>query len=53
VPRDLGEGLRSVADPELRACLESLAGHIAATTGPPVVVPIDEKSIPIIRSLPK
>jgi hypothetical protein len=53
VPKELGEGLRAVTDPELRACLESLAGHIATTTGPPVVVPIDEKSIPIIRSLPK
>src|SRR5688572_17496843 len=31
VPRELGEGLRAVADPELRACLESLAGHIAAS----------------------
>src|SRR5204862_928637 len=25
VPKDLGEGLRAVSDPELRACLESLA----------------------------
>jgi hypothetical protein len=53
VPRELGEGLRAVADPELRACLESLAGHIATTTGPPVVTRPDEKAIPIIRSLPK
>jgi hypothetical protein len=53
VPRELGEGLRAVADPELRACLEALAGHIAATTGPPVVEQADEKPIPIIRSPPK
>jgi hypothetical protein len=53
VPKELGEGLRAVADPELRACLESLAGHIATTTGPPVVTRPDEKAIPIIRSLPK
>jgi hypothetical protein len=53
VPKELGEGLRAVADPELRACLESLAGHIATTTGPPVVMRPDEKAIPIIRSLPK
>jgi len=53
VPHELGEGLRAVADLELRACLESLAGHIATTTGPPVVTRPDEKSIPIIRSLPK
>lgn len=53
LPRELGEGLRAVADPELRACLEALAGHIAASTGPPVVQTPDEKPIPIIRSLPK
>src|SRR5215207_2113874 len=47
VPGELGEGLRAVADPELRACLESLAGHIAGTTGPPVVKQRDEKPIPI------
>jgi hypothetical protein len=53
IPQELGEGLRAVADPELRACLETLAGHIATTTGPPVVTRPDEKTIPIIRSLPK
>ena len=53
LPKDLGEGLRTVADPELRACLESLAAHIASTTGPPVVEIADEKPIPFIRSLPK
>lgn len=53
VPEELGENLRSVADPELRACLEALAGHIAASTGPPVIQTQDEKPIPIIRSLPK
>jgi hypothetical protein len=52
IPRELGENLRAVADPELRACLEALAGHIAATTGPPLIKQ-DEKPIPIIRSLPK
>ena len=53
VPQELGEGLRAIADPELRACLASLAGHIATTAGPPVVTPADEKPIPTIRSLPK
>jgi hypothetical protein len=53
LPRELGEGLRAVPDPELRACLASLAAHIAGTTGPPVVEPADPKPIPIIRSLPK
>ena len=28
VPRELGEGLREIADPELRACLESLAAKL-------------------------
>ena len=35
VPKELGEGLREIADPELRACLESLAAQIAASSGPP------------------
>lgn len=37
VPVDLGGGLRPIGDPELRACLESLASALAATSGPPVV----------------
>lgn len=37
VALDLGESLRTIGDPELRACLESLAGAIAATSGPPVI----------------
>lgn len=53
VPKELGEGLRAITDPELRACLESLAGHIATSAGPPVITPADDKPIPIIRSLPK
>ena len=35
VPKELGEGLREIADPELRQCLESLAAQIAASSGPP------------------
>lgn len=50
VPAELGEGLRAIADPELRACLESLAGHIAGSNGPPVLDNLDELPIPIIRS---
>ena len=50
VPVELGEGLRAIADPELRACLESLAGHIAATDGPPAIVGADDIPIPLIRS---
>ena len=37
VPKELGEGLREIADPELRACLELLAAQIAATSGPPLL----------------
>lgn len=37
IPLDLGESLRPIADPELRACLESLAGALAATSGPPII----------------
>jgi hypothetical protein len=47
VPKELGEGLRQIADPELRACLESLAGRIAATSGAPVVETPTETPIPI------
>ena len=38
VPRELGDGLREIADPELRTMLESLAGKIAAVEGPPRIV---------------
>jgi hypothetical protein len=50
VPKELGEGLREIADPELRACLESLASRIAATSGPPSLPEEGEKPIPVIRS---
>ena len=50
VPAELGEGLRAIADPELRACLESLAGHIAGSNGPPAFKTADDIPIPIIRS---
>ncbi|CAA9507417.1 MAG: Zn-ribbon-containing, possibly RNA-binding protein and truncated derivatives [uncultured Sphingomonas sp.] len=35
VPRELGEGLRAIADPELRTVLESLAGKLDSTNGLP------------------
>ncbi len=35
VPQELGEGLREVSDPELRAVLESLARGIGNGAGPP------------------
>lgn len=37
VPRELGDSLREIADPELRACLSALAGAVAHSTGMPVV----------------
>ncbi|MGE3745925.1 MAG: DUF721 domain-containing protein [Sphingomonadaceae bacterium] len=36
VPAMLGDSLRDVADPELRACLAALAGAVAASSGPPL-----------------
>src|SRR5437868_1832052 len=49
VPKDLGEGLREIADPELRACLESLAAQIAASSGPPSVSNEVDDPIPAIN----
>ncbi|WP_155265353.1 DUF721 domain-containing protein [Sphingomonas segetis] len=48
VPKELGEGLREIADPELRACLESLAARIGASSGPPSLSRDDEAQIPEI-----
>jgi hypothetical protein len=49
VPKELGEGLREIADPELRACLESLAAQIAASSGPPSLSHEGEEPIPVIN----
>lgn len=46
VPKPLGEGLREVADPELRACLEALAARIEASEGPPEVDSSEASPIP-------
>jgi hypothetical protein len=40
IPVELGDSLRLVSDPELRACLESLARGIADGEGAPVVTTI-------------
>ena len=37
VPVEMGEGLKGIVDPELRAVLESLAAGVAATRGLPKV----------------
>ena len=34
IPAEMGDSLRSIADPELRACLEALARGVAASEGP-------------------
>jgi hypothetical protein len=49
VPKELGDGLREIADPELRACLESLAAQIAATSGPPSLAADGDPPIPVIN----
>jgi len=46
VPKELGEGLRQIADPELRACLESLAASLSASSGAPTVEPVADRPIP-------
>jgi len=50
VPAELGEGLRQIADPELRTVLESLAGKLAGSRGTPAVDKLPTTTIPIIRS---
>jgi hypothetical protein len=49
VPKEMGEGLREIADPELRACLESLAAQIVATSGPPSLPEDSDAPIPVIN----
>jgi hypothetical protein len=49
VPKELGEGLREIADPELRACLESLAAQIVASSGPPSLETPNDEPIPVIN----
>ena len=49
IPKELGEGLREIADPELRACLESLAAQIAASSGVPSFEQPDDSPIPVIN----
>jgi len=49
VSKELGEGLREIADPELRECLESLAAQIAASSGPPSLSRESDEPIPVIN----
>ena len=48
VPKELGEGLRQIVDPELRACLESLAARLDSSRGPPSVDPSEDTPVPVI-----
>jgi hypothetical protein len=41
IPAELGDSLREVADPELRACLESLARGLGSGEGIPVVTTVN------------
>ena len=50
IPRELGEGLREIADPELRACLESLAARLVTSDGVPQVAP-DPIPFPPLRRI--
>jgi hypothetical protein len=50
LPKELGEGLRQIADPELRTVLESLAGKLAGSRGKPAVDNSSQPHIPTIRS---
>jgi len=43
IPAELGESLREVVDPELRACLESLARGLSSGDGAPLV-----STIPVV-----
>jgi len=49
VSKELGDGLREIADPELRACLESLAAQIAATSGAPSLPEGGPTALPVIK----
>ena len=50
IPRELGEGLREIADPGLRACLESLAAKLVSSDGAPVL-PADPIPLPPLRRI--
>ena len=48
VPAELGDSLREVADPELRAVLENLARGLAASEGVPIVTHGPMTAIPVV-----
>lgn len=50
IPREIGEGLREIADPGLRACLESLAARLESSDGAPAL-PGETILPPTLRSI--
>jgi hypothetical protein len=46
IPPELGDSLRGVADPELRACLEALARSVAESEG--ASAPASTLAIPVV-----
>jgi len=48
VPKELGKGLRQIADLELRACLESLAARLDSSSGPPSPDNFEDNPVPVI-----
>ena len=49
IPADLGDSLRVIGDPELRACLESLARGVAASEGQAIATEVT--TIPVVGRL--
>lgn len=50
IPRELGEGLREIADPGLRACLEALAERLVTSDGAPQA-PVQPIPFPPLRRI--
>lgn len=42
VPAELGDSLRAIADPELRAVLTALAAGVTASRGAPIIEPVED-----------
>ncbi len=49
IPAEIGDSLRAIADPELRACLEALAQGVAASEGQPIETQVT--AIPVVGKL--
>ena len=51
ISRELGEGLREIADPGLRACLESLASRLDSSPGAPALAADPDINLVPLRRL--